>query len=239
MCRIWSGHAAARVGDHALDVCCGQGVVAAGLAAAGAAVTGLDFSPAMLDVARARVSGATFIEGDAADLPFDDDAFDAAAMGFGILHIPDSAKALKEVRRVLKPGSRFSYSVWHPPEKSAAFRIVFGAIAEHGDPSVALPPGPALHAYADPAFASAALTDAGFSDPQFETADSAWTVDDPGAPFDYFLKGTVRGALLLRAQPDANKKAIREAVCDAVIKDFGDSGPWRIGIPAAIVSAVA
>jgi SAM-dependent methyltransferase len=229
----------ARAGSAALDLCCGHGVVAAGLLASGATVTGVDFSPAMLALARALVPGVEFLEGDATDLPFGDATFDAVTMGFGILHIPDAERALAEARRVLRPGGRFAYSVWHGPERSAAFRIVFDCIAAHGDPSVTLPPGPATHAYADADFAFAALEAAGFSAPRLETADSHWIVDDPGRPFDHFSEGTVRGAFLLRNQPEANRVAIRAAVGEAVRAELGPDGPWRVAIPAAIVSATA
>ncbi|MGB6229778.1 MAG: methyltransferase domain-containing protein, partial [Litorimonas sp.] len=55
-------------GMRALDLCCGHGIVAEGLVAAGAEVTALDFSPAMLVLARERVPEATFMEGDAGNL---------------------------------------------------------------------------------------------------------------------------------------------------------------------------
>ncbi len=229
----------ARGGSTALDLCCGHGIIAKGLHEANASVTGLDFSPAMLDLARDAVPGATFLEGDATDLPFDDTSFDAVTMGFGILHIPDSKKALTEARRILKPGGRFAYSVWHGPELSPAFRIVFGAVAEHGDPTVALPPGPAIHDYADPDIAFPVLAEAGFSDPVLTTADCHWVVADPATPVDHFMQGTVRGAHLLRSQPADNLAAIRAAVGEAVRKEFGPDAPFRVPIPAAIVSAVA
>ncbi len=233
--------AAVRAGPYAkaLDVCCGQGIVSSGLESAGAEVTGLDFSPAMLDLARSNISGVEFMEGDATALPFEDGSFDAVTMGFGILHIPDSERAISEARRVLRPGGRFAYSAWHGPEVSPAFRIVFGSIGKHGDPTVVLPAGPPIHAYADPSVAFPALENAGFKAPVLDTVDCAWMVDDPATPFDYFLNGTVRGALLLRAQPDTNKSAIRTAVIETIISEFGEAGPWRIPIPAAIVSATA
>ncbi|WP_170611054.1 methyltransferase domain-containing protein [Ruegeria arenilitoris] len=59
-------------GSVALDVCCGQGIVAKGLATAGAEVIGLDFSPAMLKIARREVPMVDFVEGDATTLPFAD-----------------------------------------------------------------------------------------------------------------------------------------------------------------------
>ncbi len=226
-------------GVTALDLCCGHGIVAKGLAEAGAEVTGIDFAPAMLALARQRAPGVTFVDGDATALTYQDKSFDAVTMGFGILHIPDSKKALTEAKRVLRPGGKFAYSVWHGPEISAVFRIVFGLIQKHGDPSVVLPPAPAIHDYADKDFAFAALEKAGFSGPRLETVDSYWTLDDPGTPYDHFLEGTVRGAALLRNQPKANQDAIRAAISEAVKLEFGSTGPWKIPIPAAIVSATS
>ena len=221
-----------------LDVCCGQGIVAQGLSATGASVIGLDFSPAMLELSRARVPGIEFIEGDATSLPFENQSFNAVTMGFGILHIPNSEAAIREAYRVLKPRGKFVYSVWHSPKLSAAFRIVFSAIGMLGSKDVSLPSAPDIHAYADPDIAYPALEAAGFSDTKIETSDSYWEVDDPAKPYDYFFEGTVRGALLLRSQPKKNAEAIRSAIGEAVKEEFGSHGPWKIPIPAAIVSAV-
>ncbi|MEM7068437.1 MAG: methyltransferase domain-containing protein [Pseudomonadota bacterium] len=222
----------------ALDICCGQGIVAEGLAKAGTAVTGLDFSPAMLEMARARVADVSFVEGDAMALPFADNSYDVATMGFGILHVPDTDAALREAHRILKPGGTFTYSVWHAPDISAAFRIVFSSIEQHGSKEISLPPGPPLHAFADPDFAFPALEAVGFTEPKLETCNSYWEFDHPGRPYDYFYEGTVRGALLLRSQPEENAKAIRNAIENLVMNEFGYSGPWRVPIPAAIVTAI-
>src|SRR5262245_35213336 len=68
--------AGAKRGLNALDLCCGQGNVSQALAARGCKVTGADFSPAMLEMARRRVPDATFVQADAQDLPFGDGVFD-------------------------------------------------------------------------------------------------------------------------------------------------------------------
>jgi demethylmenaquinone methyltransferase / 2-methoxy-6-polyprenyl-1,4-benzoquinol methylase len=95
-----------RPGDRVLDVCCGTGDLALAAAAAGGHVTGLDFSAPMLERARRKSSEIEWIEGDALVLPFADDAFDAATVGFGVRNLDDLEAGLKELRRVLRPGGR-------------------------------------------------------------------------------------------------------------------------------------
>jgi len=224
-------------GIDALDLCCGHGIVARGLADSGATVTGVDFSPAMLAMAREAVPEGDFVEADAAALPFEDASFDVVTAGFGIPHLPDPEHCFTEVRRVLRPGGRFAFSVWQAPPASQAFGFLFAAVAEHGHESVTLPPGPGAHDYADLDTAGPALMAAGFEAPRLDTVDSYWLIDDPATPYDFMYEGTVRGAALLRPQPEDNKAAIREAMCRMVRSHCGDRAPWRVAIPAAIVSA--
>jgi SAM-dependent methyltransferase len=74
----------ARPDLKALDLCCGHGNVSEALIGRGCQVVGVDFSPAMLALARGRVPRATFIESDALDLPFDDAEFDLVVSLAGI-----------------------------------------------------------------------------------------------------------------------------------------------------------
>ena len=230
---------AAGPGVNALDLCCGQGNVAAGLVKAGAKVTGLDFSPAMLEMARAAVREADFVEGDAMDLPFADQSFDAVTIGFGMPHVPDPPNAVAEARRVLRPGGRLAFSVWCGPDVDTALGYVFGAIGKHGSPDVSLPPGPGVTDYADPALAFPVLRKAGFADCQQTFVASSWQVDDPGAPYDFFREGTARGGALLRPQPSENAAAIRAAVVAKVVEKHGQGPRWDVPIPAMVTVAVA
>lgn len=224
---------------RALDLCCGHGNVAAGLVKAGAAVTGLDFSAAMLAMARSAVSEAAFVQGDAMNLDFDDQSFDAVTIGFGMPHVPDPPKVVAEARRVLRPGGRLAFSVWCGPEVDTALGYVFNAIGEHGAPDIALPPGPGANDYADPVLAYAVLEAAGFSDCSQSVVASAWQVTDPGSPFDFFLEGTARGGAMLRPQPAENAAAIRAAVAAKVLEKHGSGPEWHVPIPAVVTTAVA
>lgn len=222
-----------------LDLCCGHGVVSAGLVAAGARVTGLDFSPAMLAMARDRVPAAEFIEGDAAALPFANASFDAVTIGLGVPHVPDPDRVLAEARRVLVSGGRIGFTCWLGPERSFAIRVVGEAIAAHGDPDVAMPDAPPNFAFAEDAVALPALARAEFTEAALDIIDSHWVLHEPGAVFDLFHCGTVRVGELLRRQPRERLPAIRAAVADAVRRDLGSDGPWRVPVPAALVSATA
>ena len=98
----------ARVGprSRALDVATGTGDLAVALRAAGAEVVGCDFSEVMLARARRKEPSARFEWADALALPYDDDSFDAATVGFGARNFSDLATGLAEMARVVKPGGR-------------------------------------------------------------------------------------------------------------------------------------
>ncbi len=99
--------AAVRPGDRVLDAACGTGDLAvADLRAGAGSVTGLDFSPRMLERARRKAAGVDWVEGDVLALPFADASFDAATIGFGIRNVGDLELALRELRRVLRPAGR-------------------------------------------------------------------------------------------------------------------------------------
>jgi len=95
-------------GDRVLDACCGTGDLAVAAEREGGVVTGLDFSPGMLERARRKSDTVTWVEGDLLALPFDDDAFDSATVGFGVRNVADLEVALAELRRVLRPGGRLA-----------------------------------------------------------------------------------------------------------------------------------
>lgn len=101
-------------GSSALDVCCGTGDWSIALAEAcgfSGDVIGLDFSHNMLSVAerkkkRLGYEELSFIQGNAMDLPFEDNSFDYVTIGFGLRNVPDYMTVLKEMYRVVKPGGK-------------------------------------------------------------------------------------------------------------------------------------
>jgi demethylmenaquinone methyltransferase/2-methoxy-6-polyprenyl-1,4-benzoquinol methylase len=100
--------AAVHDGDRVLDACCGTGDLAIAAASVGGRVTGLDFSDRMLDRAVRKSDAIEWRRGDALDLPFGDESFDAVTVGFGVRNLEDLGRGLSEFRRVLRPGGRLA-----------------------------------------------------------------------------------------------------------------------------------
>lgn len=105
-----------RAGWKALDVAGGTGDIAFRLVEASglhAHATVLDINASMLEVGQQRAErkklteNTEFVEGNAEELPFEDDSFDAYTIAFGIRNVPHINEALAEAYRVLKPGGRF------------------------------------------------------------------------------------------------------------------------------------
>jgi demethylmenaquinone methyltransferase / 2-methoxy-6-polyprenyl-1,4-benzoquinol methylase len=106
--RRLTAEAVVRPGDRVLDACCGTGDLALAALRAGGTVTGLDFSERMLERARRKSSEVEWVRGDLLRLPFADESFDAATVGFGVRNVEDLPGALRQLARVLRPGGRLA-----------------------------------------------------------------------------------------------------------------------------------
>ncbi|MDA0802657.1 MAG: bifunctional demethylmenaquinone methyltransferase/2-methoxy-6-polyprenyl-1,4-benzoquinol methylase UbiE [Planctomycetota bacterium] len=111
--------------DRVLDVACGTGDLTEAFARRGVAhATGADYTPAMLALARAKLARRRptlpieYIEADAQALPFEDANFDIVSIAFGIRNVADTARALREFRRVLAPGGRLAILEFGQPRNA-------------------------------------------------------------------------------------------------------------------------
>ncbi|HZB07341.1 MAG TPA: methyltransferase domain-containing protein, partial [Thermoleophilaceae bacterium] len=105
-----------RPGEDVLDVATGTGNVALPAAAAGAQVVGLDITPELFDTARRRASEqgvhVEWLQGDAEELPFEDESFDAVLSVFGVQFAPRHEVVAEELARVTRPGGRIGLVNW-------------------------------------------------------------------------------------------------------------------------------
>jgi SAM-dependent methyltransferase len=148
----------AKPGVRFLDAGCGGGGACVLAAALGCEVTGLDASHALLAIARERLPQAQFVHGDLEQLPFADGQFDAALAANSAIFAEDIRQAMRELRRVVRPGGRVAVTSWGRPEQ-VEMRAVFAAVASA---TPQRPPGGGPFAWsADGALANL-LSEAGF-----------------------------------------------------------------------------
>lgn len=161
-------------GADLLDVAAGAGGTALAAAGRGARVAAVDASAEMVARIAARGVGRVAAHlADAAALPFPDGAFDAALSSFGVVLLPDPARGMAELRRVLRPGGRVAVVTWTEPHRyEVASRLRDAVAFVRGAP----PPWgelPAQLRFTDPDRLRALLSEAGFADVRVERVEAA------------------------------------------------------------------
>jgi len=112
--------AALQPGEKVVETSCGTGLVtfrAAKQVEPGGEIVATDISETMIEMAGAiakkqKIENVTFHRMDAEELDLEDDQFDVAISGLGLMYFPDPVQGLKEMQRVLKPGGRASVAIW-------------------------------------------------------------------------------------------------------------------------------
>jgi len=159
-------------GERVLDLGAGPGMVTAAAAGRGAAAVGIDFSPSMVEEARARHPGLEFQQASADALPFPDASFDVVTSNFMLHHVGRPEQVLAEAARVLRPGGRAGFTVWGAMEKLAAFGVFFAAVERHL-PAAELPHGP-LFGVSEPDVFHDLVRGAGFARSSVRELPTAW-----------------------------------------------------------------
>ena len=166
-------------GMEVLDVACGTGNATIPAARAGARVTGIDFSDALLAVARERAADAMvevdWVEGDAQDLPFEDGSFDRVISTFGHMFAPDHERTAAEMKRVCR--GRIGICCWSP---NGAVGRMFRTIAELVPP----PPGSASPLL----WGTEEHVRELLGDGEFDRGEVEWREESPEAFADFMLE---------------------------------------------------
>jgi demethylmenaquinone methyltransferase/2-methoxy-6-polyprenyl-1,4-benzoquinol methylase len=167
-------------GDRVLDICAGTGeltMILARTVGNNGAVVATDYVEHMLDLARKKMGtkfpNVTFQFADATKIPFSENSFDAVTVAYGMRNIPDTIAALKEVRRVLKPGGTFLVVELTRPQNRLflslyewySFKVmpfISKLIMKTADPFIYLPRS--IEEFHEPKVFSKLVAENGFSD---------------------------------------------------------------------------
>jgi SAM-dependent methyltransferase len=224
-------------GVRLLDVATGPGHLASLAASRGASVLGVDVSPAMVEIAQRLYASVEFRIGDAEELPFPPASFDAVVMNYGLLHLSRPELAIAEAFRVLRPGGRFAFTVWAPPNVARGFGLILDSVQAKGNPNVPLPPGPPFFRFSDHAEARLALEAAGFVEVSVIDVPQRWRLPNADALLEVYEEGTVRTRALLKGQTPQAMQAIRDAVHEAA-RAFASGDFLDIPMPAVLSTGV-
>lgn len=225
-------------GIDALDVCCGPGDLTVELARGGARAVGVDFSSEMVRIATERHgSVAKFQDGDAENLPFEEQSFDLVTMNYGILHLAKPGVAISEAARVLRPGGRFAFSCWLGPDSARGFGAILDAVRDSEVTPSGVPHGPDFFYFSNPENCRSALTESGFTDIEVVPVTQIWNLESGGALFDAFLNGTARTGGMLRSLSGSDRAKARELAIRYAEERFGR--PLSIPMPAHVASGLS
>jgi SAM-dependent methyltransferase len=188
----------------------------------------------MLAIARLCNPAISFDEGDAEALPYPSLAFDAVVSNFGIHHVPRPALALREAHRVLRDGGRVAFSFWADPSDNIGWKLLFDAIARHGDPSASDAPLPG-GGFRGADQCAEALRAAGFADCATRSVNATWRHADAAGLVAALQAGTARMAAMIEAQA-ANAMPAIIADIEAAAAGYRTAGGIAVPIAAVIAA---
>jgi ubiquinone/menaquinone biosynthesis C-methylase UbiE len=207
-------------GQQLLELAAGPGdtgFLAAELVRPGGTLISSDATDAMLDIARARAQqmGVDNVEFKRLELEWIDlptASVDAVLCRFAVMLSLDPGAALREIRRVLRPGGRAALAVWDQPERNPWATIPNRVLTELGHASAPEPGAPGMFALSDPAALRERLEDAGFVDVRIEALDAGRTYSSASAFLEETLDLSQMFARAFQGLSEAEQAKVVEAI---------------------------
>lgn len=220
---------AAQPGHTILELCAGPGEVGLTVARRHPDVRVLvtDFAPHMIESASnaAKERGLTNVECrlvDAQDIDLPDASVDGVLCRYGLMLVPDMAKAFSEVRRVLRPGRALLYTTWAPPDTNPWLTIFGAALIRRGH--FQPPDGGSLMPLGDEASNRAAAAAAGFANVRCELVDLTFRY--PSFQRYWDMNTEIAGPFvpIVKSLSEDEREAVRSQVEEFAAPFRADSG---------------
>ena len=212
-------------GQRFLDVAAGTGGLSLPAGRLGARVLAVDWSPAMIERfgARVREEGLSRAEGRVMDchaLELPDDSFDVTGSQFGVMLVPDQARALREMVRVTKPGGRVLVIAYGSPAELEFVQFFSGALKAVNPEFPGLPedPPPLGFQVADPDVLRRRLTDAGLKDVRVERTVERPAFGSGQEMWDWVLYGNPIPGMLVADLTVSQQASLRQ-VLDGMLRE--------------------
>lgn len=234
--------AALAPGDRVLDVGCGSGALARAAydrVAPGGAVTGVDISAPLVELARERSPGVSFVHGDAQVHDLGSATFDVLVSRFGVMFFDDPVAAFSNLHRAIRPTGRLAFVVWQPGPANPWVMTAIAALVEHVPMPDLPPPGaPGPFAFGDPDRVRSVLREAGWQDVAVEPVETSVLVGGPGDVDQVvaFYEQDAFGQLLLSKADQQQRTAARAALRQVVQERIASDG-LRLGAAVWLVTA--
>ncbi len=227
-------------GLRVLDIACGPGMVArqaARLETTGE-VVGIDIAEEAVKVAQQRaaeegLANVTFEVMDAENLTFGEASFDRVIISFGLMHFPDSEKALAEVWRVLKPGGILAVAVWAEEDEVPTLQLALKAIGRNFPPPKI--ERPSMFRFGGAGVLEKLLEECGFSQTNSQKVEVSLTVADAREYWTRFLDVAGITTVALAKQPP---EIMEKLIADTDLETYRAGAAYTITSKVVVATGV-
>jgi SAM-dependent methyltransferase len=192
-----------------------------------------DFSDQMVGAARRRaeelgVSNVEFRTMDAERMDLEDDSIDCVVCRWGYMLMADPLSALRETRRVLRPGGRVALSVWGDPKANLWASVPAAVLREHTGRQPPDPHAPGIFAMASEERTRELLGEAGLEPVRVEHVEMEWAFDSADDHWHYVMNLAGALAMVIGSLPEREQVAIRR-LTEERLQPFVRAPGYRLG----------